>query len=81
MPRYKFEIKVKDEYTAFDYSTEVAITTRHKTIVAKTLVDAREKLAVYMRQFNAHDYTARLIKSSIKEDSLRTFPLGVHIGA
>jgi hypothetical protein len=77
MPRYKFEIKVRENFTAFDYKDELHITTRHKTVVAPTLADARDKIQTYVRQFGVVTYTARLIKSTVKEDNLATYPLRV----
>ncbi len=78
MPRYKFEIKVKDEYTAFDYRTETTITKRNKTVIAPTYADAREKINVYLGQFNVTNYTAKLIKTTSKEamtNDLSTWPV------
>jgi len=78
MPRYKFEIKVRDEYTAFDYRTETTITRRFKTVVAPTYPEAREKIRVYLGQFNVVDYTAKLLKSTSKEamlNDLSTWPI------
>jgi hypothetical protein len=48
MPRYKFEIKVRENFTAFDYKDELHITTRTKTVVAATLADARDKIQTYV---------------------------------
>lgn len=84
MPRYKFELKVRDEYTAFDYRTETTITKRNKTVVAPTYAEAREKIRVYLGQFNVSDYTAKIIKTTSKESILSDlstweFPK-IHIG-
>ena len=79
MPKYKFEIKVKETYTAFDYRSETTYTKRLKTVVAKNYSEAREKIQVYLGQFCVSDYTARLIKSSVKEDNLQTWPAFVPI--
>lgn len=85
MPRYKFEIKVRDEYTAFDYRTETTLTKRNKTVIAPTYAAAREKIREYLGQFGVINYTAKLLKSTSKEsilDDLSTWPApNIHIGS
>lgn len=68
MPRYKFEIKVKESYTAFDYTEQSVVTVRNKSVVAPTYQDARDKIEAYMHENNVYTYTAKLIKASKKSE-------------